>query len=153
MLTIRQAIGAQTGTTSSLRSSGIVCRFVARLPLDVTAETWFLVLIYRLTSEQRIHGSSKICAGHGFSIAGAAVVELSPVHQLAILIEQIEIRSAGRGVALGDGLSFVVADREVEFPFGGHASQAFRRIVSGDAGIVGTDANNRYAFRRIVPPE
>jgi hypothetical protein len=37
---------------SSLGISGRVCRFVARLPLDITTETWSLVLIYQPTGEQ-----------------------------------------------------------------------------------------------------
>src|ERR1700681_1089925 len=114
---------------SGLGSGGIIRGFVARSPLNITAETRFLVLTKRPSGEQSVYGRSQIRARHRLSIAGAAVVELAPINQLAIPIEQIEFRSAGGGIAFGNGLSFVIADRKVQSQFSGHGLQAFGGIV------------------------
>ena len=58
----------------------------------------------------RQHGikrGAKVAAIHGYLVAGPAAVELPAVHEVAIRVENVEVRRTRRFVGLGDGLVLI----------------------------------------------
>src|SRR5881394_232342 len=83
-------------------------RLVPGLPFDVTADAWLLVPGNRLARQEGLESLPQILAGHGQTVAGAAVIKLAAVDQFAVLVIQKEIRRAGGPVGLGDFLRGIV---------------------------------------------
>ena len=112
-----------------------------------------MVGINRLPGQNRVAGRTQVLACDGNAIAGAAVVELPPVDQFLVPVEEEEIRGAGCPVGLRDLLTFVVAVGErvtQAFRFPGHVR---RRILGVVGNIVGADRDNRDALLPVVLPE
>ena len=65
-----------------------------------------------MTCQHSVYGSPQVRAGHGLIVARAAVVQLSPVHQLPVGSKQEEIRGADGRERLGCLLGIVVAQRK-----------------------------------------
>ena len=55
--------------------------------------------------EQSVNRLAQVLAGYWNGIAGTAVIELASVYQALVVIEEIEIRSAGGPIRFRDALS------------------------------------------------
>ena len=66
-----------------------------------------------LALENMVDRVAKGAAGQGLAVARGGVVELTPVRELAVGVEEEEVGRAGGVVALGDLLRFVEQVREV----------------------------------------
>lgn len=87
---------------------------VTGLPFNVAAGAGLLIGIDRFASEDGIDSCAEIFASDRFPVVGAAVIELAPIDELAMLVEDEKVRSARGTVSLGNLLTFVVQEGEVE---------------------------------------
>ena len=82
---------AGRGQPAGTRLRGEVIRLVARLPLDVAADTWLLILRDGPAGQRPIHRGPQVRARDGDGVAGPAVVELAAVDEPTIGIEEEEV--------------------------------------------------------------
>src|ERR1035441_7070996 len=59
-----------------------VLRLIARFPFDIAADAGLLIERNGLAGEHGIQRRPKVFAGHGDSVARAAVIELAPINQI-----------------------------------------------------------------------
>src|SRR5215468_127964 len=104
-----------------------VSRIIAGFPLDAAADARFLVRVDRLAGEHRIDRSAEIAASNRLVVARPAVVELPPIDQVPLTIEEIEVRSTGGLVCLGNLLRFIEAKRKRQAQACRHFLQPIRR--------------------------
>src|SRR5215208_6317133 len=84
-----------------------VPRRVALLPLDAAADARDLFGGRLLALQHRFDRSSKVDAGDGLSVAGAAIVELTTIREVSGGIEEEEIGRARRAKGFRHCLRFV----------------------------------------------
>src|SRR5688500_10870089 len=94
-------------------------RLVAGFPLDAAADTGVVIARDGLIAEHCVERGPQVAAGHGNAVAGAAVIELAAVHELAMPIEQKEVGRARCLVGFRDFLSRIeqIRERIAGFPF------------------------------------
>lgn len=78
------------------------------LPLDRTANAWFLNGGKYLAFEKRIQGQAHFASCHSYAIARRAVIESSMIEEAAMGIVEEEVGGALGVVGLRDRLGFVV---------------------------------------------
>ena len=64
-----------------------ICRFIALLPFNVTAQTWLLDWIDGLICQNGLNGCPQIFSGQRNLIAWPAPIELPSIDQCALAIE------------------------------------------------------------------
>src|SRR5499427_4563592 len=106
-----------------------VSRIIAGFPLDAAADAGFLVRVDRLAGEHRIDRCAEIATSDRLVVARPAVVELPPIDQPPLTIEEIEVRSARSLVCLGNLLRFIEAKRKSEVQAVGHFLEPVRRVI------------------------
>ena len=132
------------GVESGAWSSAEIIRCVARLPFDIAAEAGLLRGWNRFAREQSVNRVAQVLAGYGYGVAGTALIELTSVYEALVLIEQIEIRSAGRTIGSCDALGGIVKIREYITGgpgFLGHLHGAIRGIILDVVGIYSYDCD------------
>src|SRR4029453_17034656 len=97
-------------------------------PLDVAAEAGLLVRRYGCTGQQRIARCAEILAGR-CAPARPAVGELAAIDELALPVEQVQVRRTRSVVRLGDALCRI---------------EQIRKRVTGAARFL------RHAFRPVL---
>src|SRR5690606_1450629 len=101
------------------------------LPLDVAADARLLIGTGSLAREQRIDRRSEVGAGDGDLVARTRSVELSPVRELALRVEDEKVRGARRVEGARDVLRLVVEIGErvaVSLGLGRHRPGAVLRV-------------------------
>jgi hypothetical protein len=93
------------------RLSGIE-RSITRLPLDAAPDAGPLNTVDRFAHEHSLDGGAEITAGNRFVVTGTTVIQLTPIHQEPVTIEEIEIRSTSRSIGLRDFLCFIMTEGE-----------------------------------------
>jgi Transposase, Mutator family len=78
------------------------------LPLNVTAHAWLLVSGDRGAGQHRVESCTQVCAGDRTRVTGPAVIELSPVDEAVVPIEEVKVRRASGPIGFGHLLAFVV---------------------------------------------
>src|SRR5262249_31643838 len=86
----------------------------------------------------------------GEVVAGAGVIELAAVGELALGIEEEEIRGAGGLAGAGDVLGFGVAVGEIEAEGAGLLLEAFGAVFGELGDVVGRDGDDAEAGRGVV---
>src|ERR687891_2382852 len=89
-----------------------VARFVSGAPLDSATDARALILRNRAVGEHGIDRRPKVLARHRKAVLRPARVELPTVRELAVGVEEEEVRGAGGRVRLGHILSLVEQVRE-----------------------------------------
>lgn len=119
-----------------------IIRLIAGGPFYVAADGWGLVYCYRCARKHLIGGRTQIIAGYGLVVAGAACVELAPVHKLLRRVEQKKIRCAGGFVGFGHLLCFVkhIGERVPELC--GIGLHVLRPVLWMGLQAVGIDGNH-----------
>src|SRR3954470_9509180 len=82
-----------------------VARLPARLPLDVTTEAGPLLVGDRFAGEHGVERLAEVLAGDRDRAPRPAVVELSPVDERPVAIEDVEVGGTGGLVGPGDVLA------------------------------------------------
>lgn len=112
---------------------------IARFPLDAATNAGSLVTIGRFAGEYCLDGGAEITAGNRFVVAGTTVIQLTPIHQAPVTIEEIEIRSTSRSIGLRNFLRLVVTIRECEPEALCHFFELGRRIVRVPYRVIAAD--------------
>jgi hypothetical protein len=77
-----------------IHSSAEVSRGVSSLPFDVAADARYLLRLDVAAVEQRIERGTQILAGDWLIVARPCAIELSAIDELAVAVEEIELRRA-----------------------------------------------------------
>src|SRR5689334_11349371 len=107
-MTAKSGAGAEHPATLTLKSLLEVVGLVALLPLDVAAGGGALGGGDGLAGEHRVHGGAQVLGGDGLAVARPAVVQLAPVDEAAVPVEQEKVGGAGRVVGFGHFLGLVI---------------------------------------------
>src|SRR2546430_10385004 len=91
----------------SVGRSAVPRRCVARFPFDVAADTGPLVVGLGRAGDDVVHRGVEFLAGDRHVVARPGGVEPAPVDQLAVLVEQEEIRGTRGAVGERGALVFV----------------------------------------------
>src|SRR5262249_62381274 len=119
-----------------------VSGFFAGFPLDAAPDAGFLVRVDRLAGEPRIDRWGEIATSARLVVPRPAVVELPPIDQPPLTIEEIEVRSARGLVCLGNLLRFIEAKRKSEVQAVGHFLEPVRRVIRIERRIIAADADD-----------
>src|SRR5688572_24694367 len=117
-------------------------RFVPRSPLDAATHAGMLLLGDRSPLERRADRRPEVFAGYRYPVAGTTGVELSPVDQRAMVIEQEEVRGARRRVRLRDGLRLVEEIGERVASLDGFRREPLRCVLGIRNRVVGADRDD-----------
>jgi hypothetical protein len=79
-----------------------VTGFIAPFPFDVAADAGPLIVAHGLAGKHSIKSGSQVLAGDRNWVPGPAAVQLAPIGELLILIEDVEIGRASCLVRVGD---------------------------------------------------
>ena len=85
-----------------------IIRIIPGLPLDVATHAGDLRFRRGPAFQHGLQRGAQVPACDRAAITGAAVIELPPVNQPAILAEKVKVRRAGGAIGFGDGLRFIV---------------------------------------------
>ena len=132
-----------------LRVIARVTGLVTPFPLDVAADAGPLIVAHRLAGEHGVEGRSQVLAGDRDRVAGPAAVQLAPIDELLILVENVEIRRASGLVGEGNLLCLVVEVRECVADLGLFPGHHLGAVVGMGGHVVGADANNGHALALI----
>jgi hypothetical protein len=81
-----------------------------RLPLDTATDAGLLVAIDLFSGEHGLDGGAEITARDRLVVTGAAVIQLSAIHQTPISIKEIKVRRAGGAISLCNFLCLVMTE-------------------------------------------
>jgi hypothetical protein len=140
------AVASQASSTSGwgppcgLCSSGAsVVGLVARFPLDVAADAGDLVAGNRLARQHSLDGPVEVIAGDWLVVARPTRVKLASVGQLAVLIEEEQIRCAGGPERASDLLGLIQQVREAPPVLLGEGRHVLGPVLRVGGGVVGVD--------------
>ena len=124
------------------QSEGSV-RLIAGLPLDAASEARFVRFGHGPAGEDRVERGAEARSVHGLGVAGSARVELAPVGEFLIPVEEEEVGRAPRVEGSGDFLGLVEEVGETPAGLGGLLGHFGRRVGGVRLGVVGVDRDDR----------
>ncbi len=89
-------------------------------------------------------------AGDRDRVAGAAVVQLPSVEELAIPVEQEQVGRAGRFVRLGDFLGLVKEERKLPALLNGEPLHVLGPVLRVALDAVGVDGHDRQPLGHVI---
>ncbi len=122
---------------------------VLRPPLDTAPDRRVLVGWWRRALKERFDRSRKITPRDRLSVTGSRIVKPTPIVQVPISIEQVELGGTGRLERADKGLALVIEVGKPETHLPGHSRESRRGIFGIGLGIIGAHGQGRDATGRI----